>query len=136
MSNFAFLKASWPELHEAATLVAQVYLLGLNLVYLRVTEGLDTGSTEAALSQGFDQARRRAAELGHKAKEVADRAREQARQAAAAANRAAAPPAAAAPMGLPEAANPPVPQAAVASICPSCHAAVTADDMFCGVCRR
>ncbi|MEO7058052.1 MAG: hypothetical protein ABI281_09020, partial [Caldimonas sp.] len=33
----------------AGSLVGQVYLRGLSLVYLRVTEGLDSGATEAAL---------------------------------------------------------------------------------------
>jgi hypothetical protein len=40
----------------AASLVAQVYLLGLCLVYLRVTEGLDLSATEAALRQKLDEA--------------------------------------------------------------------------------
>jgi hypothetical protein len=52
----------------AASLVGQVYLLGLCLVYLRVTEGLDPGAAEAALRGGLDAARRRASELGEKAR--------------------------------------------------------------------
>lgn len=57
----------------AVSLVGQVYLRGLALVYLRVTEGLDLGATEAALRAGIDDARRRAAELGDKAKNAAAR---------------------------------------------------------------
>lgn len=57
----------------AASLVGQVHLLGLCLVYLRVTEGLDLSATEAALRQTFDEARRRTAELGEKAKSAANR---------------------------------------------------------------
>ena len=110
----------------AVTLVSQVYLLGLNLVYLRVTEGLDVGSTEQALTQGLDQARRHAADLSQRAKEAADRAREQARQRVAATAPAVAPPAAADSM-----AQPAIP---AGTACPGCHAPVTADDAFCGVC--
>ena len=55
----------------AASLVGQVYLLGLSLVYLRVTEGLDLTASEAALRATFDEARRRTAELGDKARQAA-----------------------------------------------------------------
>lgn len=110
----------------AVTLVSQVYLLGLNLVYLRVTEGLDVGATEQALTQSFDQARRHAADLSQRAKEAAERAREQARQRVATA----------APAVGPAAAAESIAQAAIPAStgCPSCHAPVTADDAFCGVC--
>ncbi len=57
----------------AASLVLQVYLLGLCLVYLRVTEGLDLSATEAALRQKLDEAKRRAADLGDKARGAANR---------------------------------------------------------------
>ena len=58
----------------AASLVGQVYLLGLSLVYLRVTEGLDLSATEAALRQKLRRARSRASELGEKARAAANRA--------------------------------------------------------------
>ena len=57
----------------AASLVGQVYLLGLSLVYLRVTEGLDLTASEAALRATFDDAKRRTAELGEKARQAAQR---------------------------------------------------------------
>jgi len=57
----------------AASLVGQVHLLGLCLIYLRVTEGLDLSATEAALRQTLDEARRRTAEFGEKAKSAANR---------------------------------------------------------------
>ncbi|MEO8309711.1 MAG: zinc ribbon domain-containing protein [Caldimonas sp.] len=57
----------------AASLVGQVYLLGLSLVYLRVTEGLDLTATEAALRATFDDARRRTAELGERARQATHR---------------------------------------------------------------
>lgn len=113
----------------AATLVAQVWLLGLNLVYLRVSEGLDAAATEQALAQGLAEARRKSAEMAHKAKEAAERARDQARQHAAAAT------AAAAPVATPPAAAPAVaPDAPMAMACPKCRAAITTDDLFCGAC--
>ena len=57
----------------AASLVLQVYLLGLCLVYLRVTEGLDLSATEEALRQKLDEARKRAADLGEKARNATHR---------------------------------------------------------------
>jgi hypothetical protein len=57
----------------AASLVGQVYLLGLSLVYLRVTEGLDLSASEAALRATFDDAKRRTAELGERARQAAHR---------------------------------------------------------------
>jgi hypothetical protein len=137
----------------AATLVSQVYLLGLNLVYLRVTEGLDAGGTEAAMRSRLDDARRRAADLGQKARDAAERAREQARQAAAtvattAASTSSTKPAAPASGSAQEAAAaaPPAtgPQPGVSAVmpsatpqaraCPQCQSAVSADDAFCGAC--
>jgi hypothetical protein len=57
----------------AGSLVGQVYLLGLSLVYLRVTEGLDLSASEASLRASFDDAKRRAAELGDKARQATHR---------------------------------------------------------------
>src|SRR5450432_440122 len=57
----------------AGSLVGQVYLLGLSLVYLRVTEGLDLSASEAALRATFDDAKRRTAELGEKARQATNR---------------------------------------------------------------
>ncbi len=120
----------------AVSLVSLVYLLGLNLVYLRVTEGLDVGATEAAMQAGFDDAKRRAAELSQKAKEAAERARAPGRQSAAAAQASAA--AAVAPARPANSSPPPVSVPPVAPpttiLCPKCSAPVGADDLFCGVC--
>ncbi len=55
----------------ALSLVAQVYLLGLCLVYLRVTDGLDLSAAESALRGKLDEARRRAQELSDRAKAAA-----------------------------------------------------------------
>jgi hypothetical protein len=57
----------------AASLVGQVYLLGLSLVYLRVTEGLDLTASEEALRATFDDAKRRTTELGEKARQATKR---------------------------------------------------------------
>ena len=133
----------------AASLVALVYLLGLNLVYLRVTEGLDVGATEAAMRSGFDDAKRRAAELSQKAKDAAERSREQGRQSAAAAQASAAAAAAsataataatAATTAAPPAYSPApavnAPPAAPTTTapCPKCTAPIGPGDLFCGVC--
>ena len=138
----------------AGSLLSLVYLLGLNLVYLRVTEGLDAGATEAALRATLDDAKRRAADLSQRARDAADRAREQARQSAEAA-RAGAANAAAAASGAATAATartpaPPAPQDVqaassaralpasstipAAATCPQCLSPTGSDDVFCGVC--
>jgi hypothetical protein len=57
----------------AASLVGQVYLLGLSLVYLRVTEGLDLTASEEALRATFDDAKRRTVEFGEKARQATQR---------------------------------------------------------------
>ena len=117
----------------AATLVSQVWLLGLNLVYLRVSEGLDSEATEKALAQGLADARRKSAEMAQKAKDAAERAREQARQRGAAATAAAASaPDAAAPAT--STAAPATPPAAATMPCPACSAPITSEDLFCGAC--
>jgi hypothetical protein len=133
----------------AGSLLSLVALLGLNLVYLRVTEGLDVGATEAALKTTLDEAKRQAADLGQKARDAAERAREPARQAAAAAQAgtaaatreaAAAPPPPAPPLPplvpgpreLPPGAT--TPGAAKVPTCPQCLSSIGPDDVFCGVC--
>lgn len=104
----------------AVTLVTQVAVLGIILVYLRVSEGLDASATESAMMQRFDEARRKAADMGQRAKEVAERARVQAQAAANARSAEAVATAPRAPM--------------LALTCPKCQTAITTDDAFCGVC--
>lgn len=127
----------------AATLVGQVWLLGLNLVYLRVSEGLDANATEAAIASKLAEARRKSAEMAQRAREAAERAREQARSAAASAGASTAATSAADTSGAAAAdtsaaagaATPPTaPPAAATMACPACNAAVTPDDLFCGAC--
>jgi hypothetical protein len=120
----------------AMTLVFQVSLLGANLAYLRVGEGIDSSATERAMHERLDQAKRKAAEMGQQAKEAAERARAQAAQAAD--QRRAAAAATAAAMPAPAAVSPvvasPPPSPAMASTCPQCQASVSAQDQFCGEC--
>lgn len=120
----------------AAALVAQVWLLGLNLVYLRVSEGLDASATEATISQKLAEARRKSAEMAHRAKEAAERAREQARAASApvAPTGAAVAPAAGGPSVAATVTPAVAPPAAPAPTCPACQAPIAADDVFCGAC--
>ena len=130
----------------AGSLLSLVNLLGLNLVYLRVTEGLDSAAAEAALRSRLDDAKRQATDLGQKAKDAAERARESARSSAAAPSSSSpapaasvhAPPAfsAAPPQAAPREApvDPTMPAMAKALACPQCLSAVSRDDAFCGVC--
>ncbi len=169
----------------AASLVGQVYLLGLSLVYLRVTDGLDLSASEASLRAAFDEARRRTAELGEKARQATQRDAVAPAAAAAAASPfasppspppfAAPPPAANTSVDLPigettTVASPrtvgapgsdidlpldrpvtvssvptysapptaaPLPAAKplpAATTCPQCLSAISAEDVFCGVC--
>ena len=67
----------------AFTLMMQVALMGVNLVYLSATDGLDTADTENALNAGLDEMKRRAREAQEKARQMAEEAKERARQRAA-----------------------------------------------------
>ena len=123
------------------TLVFQVWLLGINLVFLKVADGLDASATEAALQSGLADVRRKAAEMGSKAKQAAEQARAQASQAVERSKAptaevvSATPAVASAPMR-----EEPVRAVAlerppeVALICPACSAKVSSDDLFCGAC--
>ena len=64
----------------AFTLMMQVALMGVNLVYLSATDGLDTADTENALNAGLDEMKRRAREAQEKARLAAEQAQEKARQ--------------------------------------------------------
>ena len=124
------------------TLIFQVWLLGINLVFLKVADGLDESATEAALQSGLAEARRKAAEMGSKAKQAAQQARTQASQAVERAKTPAveAAPAATAVVGAPFGGEVPARPADVqqapqsAPTCPACAAEVSSDDLFCGAC--
>jgi hypothetical protein len=88
----------------------QVQLMGLNLVYLGVSEGVDTAGAERMLKQQLDQAKAKADEARQRALEAAERAKQAVRQA-----RTIAPP-------------------GTGTRCPSCNSAIGSDDVFCGDC--
>ena len=88
----------------------QVQLMGLNLVYLGVSEGVDTAGAERMLKQQLDQAKAKADEARPRALEASERAKQAAQQA-----RTIAPP-------------------GTGMRCPSCNSTIGSDDVFCGDC--
>ncbi|HVO95838.1 MAG TPA: zinc ribbon domain-containing protein [Terriglobales bacterium] len=89
----------------------QVQLMGLNLVYLGISEGVDTVGAERLLKQQFDQAKTQADEAKQRALEAAERAKQAALQRRTAAS----------PLS-------------VGTRCPSCNDPTGADDAFCENC--
>lgn len=99
----------------AFTLMMQVMIMGANLAYLSVTEGLDLNAAQAAIEAGLASTRQKATEL----QERAQRAAERARQSSAAA---------------PSQQAVSSPEASAASVCPQCGTPATTEDAFCGHC--
>jgi hypothetical protein len=91
----------------------QVQLMGLNLVYLGVSEGIDAGDTERMLKRQLDQAKAKADEARQRALVAAERAKQAAQRAR---------PAAAEPEPKAE------------SSCPNCNSATSPGDSFCENC--
>ncbi len=87
----------------------QVQLMGINLVYLGVSEGVDSSGAENMLKRQFDQAKAKADEAKQRAVAAAERARQAAQQA--------------------RASQPPP-----AMRCPNCNASCTPDNVFCENC--
>ena len=112
------------------TLLAQVMLMGVNLIYLMVTDDLDEEASEASLQAGIVKARekaRQAQELAQqKAREMAERLRQQRANIAAASSSAT--PQAPTPVAEPPALSP------APLTCPACLEPVEPDDRFCGHC--
>ena len=98
----------------AAATALQVQLMGINLVYLGASEGVDTVAAERLLKQQFDQAKARADEARQRALAAADRAKQAAQQART------------------SSAPPPV----AALLCPACASAITPNDAFCENCGQ
>ena len=88
----------------------QVQLMGLNLVYLGVSEGVDTAGAERMLKQQLDQAKAKADEARQRALEAAERAKQAAQQARTSA----------------------APGTGIR--CPICNSAIGSDDVFCSDC--
>lgn len=99
------------------SLLMQVLIMGLNLVYLSVTEGLDLTQSQAALDAGLEQARRKAQEAQSRAREAAERARQARPVIAATPSQGAT-----------------VQTVSAGLVCPKCSATVASDDLFCGSC--
>lgn len=129
----------------AASLVALVGMQGLNLVYLRVSDGVDGGDAEAAIAAALDGARRHGAGFGQKVRAMAVRLRPEARRPEAAEVTLPKPtepsgktPTSATPATLarPRVAPPEstTPAIAKALTCPHCLSAVGASDRFCAAC--
>jgi len=128
---YAGIMASGLIFAVAAALLMQVLIMGVNLVYLSTTDGLDIASGQAALEKQLSQMKQKAQEAQERARQAAERARQSAQNAA----RPSASPAAQADTltvteSMPVSANP----EPAATVCPNCMAAVTADDVFCGEC--
>jgi hypothetical protein len=87
----------------------QVQLMGINLVYLGVSEGVDAVGAERALREQFDHARAKADEARQHAVLAAERARHAAER-------------------------PRAPEVDAATRCPNCQAAAALEDSFCESC--
>jgi hypothetical protein len=98
----------------AAATALQVQLMGMNLVYLGVSEGIDTAGAERLLKQQFDQAKAKADEAKQRAIVAAERAKQAAQQART------------------SSAPPPTPSL----LCPACSSVITPKDAFCESCGQ
>lgn len=93
----------------------QVYLMGINLVYLGVSEGVDVAAAEQMIKQQIDQAKAKAEEAKQRAMEAAERAKQAAQQSK-------------------EAAQQATPAQDAGPVCPKCNASVNPGDAFCEHC--
>ncbi len=87
----------------------QVQLMGINLVYLGVSEGVDTEGAQRMLKQQIDQAKARADVVRKRAKAAAQQGRSS---------------------------TPSMPPAGAASRCPSCNSQTSPEDAFCENCGQ
>jgi len=110
--TFLLLGLIWP-------IIVAPWVMGLNLVYVGLSEGLDASAAEGQLAAGLAQARQKATEMQELARQRA--AEMQARAQEAAAQRSAS-------INQSRTAPPPAPA------CPGCGQGITAADVFCGNC--
>jgi hypothetical protein len=94
----------------------QVQLMGINLVYLGISEGIDTAEAERMLKRQFDQAKAKADEAKQRAIVAAERAKAAAQQAR---------------ISTPAA----LPPKAV-NQCPGCNSTTSPEDAFCENCGQ
>ena len=93
-------------------LLSQVWIMGINLVYLSVVDGLDTAGAQQAIREGIEKTKQKAEEMKRHAQDAAAHARQAAEEA----------------RGRSASAAPDVPR------CPACNGVVTASAVFCGHC--
>ena len=134
--------------------VNAMVLLGLNLIYLKLSADLDPSETERLIGQRLEEARAKAQSLKEESQrrlEEAKEIRRQQQEAAAAqaqaaaqaraeaeataqAQAAAAPPVAPAAPVTPAAATPAPSAQPSANLCPKCQTSIVPGDLFCGEC--
>lgn len=108
----------------AIAVLSQVWMMGINLVYLAAVDGLDTAGAHRAVQNGLEKVKNKAEEIRRQAHDAAERARQaaesaRARSAVAAAAR--------------TSDGPPV-SGSAASHCPACRGITKITDVFCGHC--
>ena len=101
----------------AAAMGIQVWLMGINLVYLNVSAGIDSSHAEALLDDQINHAKERAREAKQKAMEASERAKQKAMEAAERAKQSAS-----------------QAQASSSASCPNCDATISPNDIFCESC--
>lgn len=133
---YAGLAASFLIFSVAGALLTQVLIMGLNLVYLTVTEGLDIAARQAEMEKKLAELKQKAKEAQERARQAAEGARQSAQKVPKPApptpHQNAAPPASVSSTSAMESVGA-SPQAS-ASACPNCKAPIAADDLFCGEC--
>ena len=107
----------------ATTLMFQVLIMGVNLVYLSATDGVDILASQEALNAGLAQAKNKAREAQERAREAAEHALQSTQNAASAAR-----------ASIASATATPAPAAPAQPGCPQCHQSIAEDDVFCGHC--
>jgi hypothetical protein len=122
---YAGIMASGLIFAVAAALLMQVLIMGVNLVYLSTTDGLDIASGQAALERQLSQMKQKAQEAQVRARQAAERARQAAQQSAQSPVQ---------PQQAAATSPTSTPALTATATCPNCKASVTADDVFCGEC--
>jgi hypothetical protein len=93
-------------------LLSQVWIMGINLVYLSAVDGLDTAGAQQAIRESIEKTKQKAEGMKRHAQDAAGHARQAAEEA----------------RGRFTSAAPDVPH------CPACNGVVTASAVFCGHC--
>ena len=114
----------------AAVVPALILTKGICIIYLNTTRDLDFTASEAQLGEGMAAMKRRADEARQRARQLADQQRPVSGGTAL--------PAGPVAPGSGPTFSPRIDESssAAALVCPSCHASVTADDVFCGNCAH